>query len=75
MEINGVGDKVSDNIISMFGLTCLNDLGRVSYDDLLEVKGVNENIAKEFMKKMYGEEYESNKELLYKNYKKEDVLK
>ena len=54
MEIKGVGDKVSDKIIEEFGLKCLNDLSSICYDELLEVSGVNEQIANDFWKKVYG---------------------
>lgn len=57
MEIKGVGDKLSDRIIDEFGLKCLNDLSSICYDELLNVKGVNEQIANVFWEKVYGYEY------------------
>lgn len=57
MEIKGVGDKISEKIISYFGLTCLCDLTSICYDELLSVSGVTEDIANDFWLRVYGEEY------------------
>ena len=57
MDISGVGDKVSDRIIDEFGLNCIDDFHRITFDGLLSVKGVNENIANDFWKRMYGLEF------------------
>ena len=54
MEISKVGDKLSDRIIEEFGLECLDDMGRITFDGLLSVKGVNEDIANGFWVRMYG---------------------
>lgn len=58
MSIKGVGDKTSDNIVETFGLKSWEDLSSICFDELLEVKGVNEEIAQRFWKKQYGERYE-----------------
>ena len=61
MEIKGVGDKISDNIIEEFGLKCLNDLLKISYDELLSVKSMDENKCNIFWEKVYGECYGESK--------------
>lgn len=58
MSIKGIGDKTSDNIVEAFGLECWDDLKGIAFDDLVNVKGVNEEIAQRFWKKQYGEKHE-----------------
>lgn len=59
MSIARVGDVLSDRIIDEFDLECLDDFHRVSYDDLLNVKGVTESICDGFWMLMYGVSYNS----------------
>lgn len=61
MELKGVGDKISDNIINEFGLKCLNDLLSIGYDELLNIKGMNEDKCNSFWKKVYGVDYDESK--------------
>ena len=58
MEVKGVGDKLSDRIIEEFGLTCLDDLTRVSFDGLLSVKGINRKMANSYWQRYYGKGYD-----------------
>ena len=58
MSVARVGDVVSDRIIDMFGLECLDDFSRVSFDGLCEVKGVNEDMANGIWKVIYGKSYD-----------------
>lgn len=55
MEVKGIGDKISDNIIEEYGLTCIDDLSRISFDGLCSVKNVTPSMAKDFWYRMYNE--------------------
>jgi ERCC4-type nuclease len=57
MSIKGIGDKTSDNIVESFNLKCWKDLNNINFDKLVEVKGVNEEIAQRFWTKQYGEKH------------------
>ena len=58
MSIKGVGDKLSDKIISELGLSCLSDLCDVYFDDLISIKGVNKGIGDGFWRLVYGMGYD-----------------
>ena len=60
MEVKGIGDKISDTVISEFELKCLHDFHKICYDDLLNVKGINEEMANAFWQRVYGCSYDDS---------------
>lgn len=58
MEVKGVGDKLSDKIIEEYGLRCVDDLSRITYDGLSSIKRVNKDMVNDFWIRMYGCTYD-----------------
>lgn len=55
--IYGIGDTTAEKIITEFGVECLEDLLRITGDDLVG-KGIPRDKVKNFCKYVYGEEYD-----------------